>query len=64
MNEQSKNASPGAAAGRGIGTLHLKYGNLASAYAKVRAEAAQDAGEESDAVHWKKVEKSLAERDQ
>ena len=64
MNERSNHASPEAAVGRSIGTLHLKYGNLTSEYAKVRAETAEEAGEVSDAGHWKEVEKSLEEPDQ
>lgn len=64
MNERSKNGFPEDAVGRSIETLHVKYGNRESEYARVRADTAEEAGEESDAVHWKKVEKSLEEPDQ
>ena len=40
-------------------TLHLKYGDLASEYAKVRSETADDAGEQTDVAYWGEVTNSL-----
>ena len=39
--------------------LRQKYGDMASEYAKVRAETADEAGEPDDAVEWQAVEQKL-----
>ena len=64
MNQKSNSGTSEVTVRRSAETLHLKYGDLASEYASVRAETAEIAGEESDAVHWQKVEQSLEEQDQ
>ena len=39
--------------------LRQKYGDMASEYARVRAETAEEAGEPADAVEWQAVEQKL-----